>query len=242
MFTEEYAAAYAQIHFEKDYRIEVLNLIKNTQIKKNHHILDFGCGSGNHMQELMSLGYKVEGYDVSTDMISVAKKRGIPDELLHNEFRKIAKRYDLVYSLFDVISYQITEEQLSNYFLQISSILNPGGTIVFDGWHSSGVRLAKPEKRIRTFMLKDLLVDRIVIPFSEGLGSDIYSLRIELVDSLTGRILTSEIHRLRAWSINEIRKNASSFGVVVSEVRDGRLNNQKLSKESWRFMVQMKRN
>ena len=44
------------------------------KVKKNGNILDLGCGPGHHSRVFVDNGFTVEGIDLSTEMIAIAKK------------------------------------------------------------------------------------------------------------------------------------------------------------------------
>jgi SAM-dependent methyltransferase len=43
-------------------------------VKENGNILDLGCGPGHHSRVFVENGFNVEGVDLSTEMIAIAKK------------------------------------------------------------------------------------------------------------------------------------------------------------------------
>ena len=56
---------------------------------KNIKIIDVGCGTGLVGKELSKLGYlNVDGYDISPEMLKIAKKLGVYKELKQTDFNK----------------------------------------------------------------------------------------------------------------------------------------------------------
>ena len=151
---QDYAYYYNAFYCDKDYKSEartVAKLIKrntNTEIK---YVLNIGCGTGKHDIELKKLGYEISGIDLSNSMIEIAKKNN-PDvsyevgdaRCYHSE-----KIYDAVVSLFHVMSYHNTNEDIENACKTAHSCLKTNGIFVFDVWFEAGVLSEKPEVRIK---------------------------------------------------------------------------------------------
>lgn len=242
MFNQEYADAYEQIHASKNYDKEIQNLISNAQLNKKEKIFDFGCGTGQHLLKLLRLGYDVQGYDKSTSMISKAISNGVAPESLYTQISEVVDNFDVVYSLFDVLSYQTTPFELEKFFTEILSVLNPGGRVIVDGWNATGVRADPPQKRIRNFEINGRNVSRIVTPRNASNQSDSYSLTIELVDKSTNAIITAETHNMRAWHPHEIQDCLGNLGVSSIIFRDVDSVFGGLSEESWRFAALFTKN
>ena len=109
-----YAEYYDILYRDKDYNAEVAylnSLIKKYRIQSVKELLDLGCGTGIHADLFSKFGYKVDGVDISIKMINKAKASFLKNLDLNfflgdiKEF-KIDKQYDVVTSLFHVISYQ----------------------------------------------------------------------------------------------------------------------------------------
>ncbi|MDA1044519.1 MAG: methyltransferase domain-containing protein, partial [Verrucomicrobia bacterium] len=76
----EYAQYYDLLYQDKDYAGEarfVARLLGQYVGKpeENTAVLDLACGTGRHAQELARMGYRVEGSDLSVDMVAVARER-----------------------------------------------------------------------------------------------------------------------------------------------------------------------
>src|SRR5947209_3291762 len=117
----EYAPYYDLLYKDKDYEDEA-NYVHNL-IKKFHPasitILDLGCGTGKHAFALSQLNYHVTGIDKSMQMVSIAQQAAQNDtEFLWGDLRhiRLQKKFDVVISLFDVISYQVEDDDLVSAF------------------------------------------------------------------------------------------------------------------------------
>lgn len=166
----QYATYYDILYQDKDYGREALfisKLIKKLlpENKENIRVLDIACGTGRHTMELSHLGYKVEGSDLSEEMIKIAVKESKKSNLdiaYYNEsfqtIGRIGKRYDVILSMFSAINYLTTYNDFSAALKNIYSLLNDDGIFIFDFWNGNAVidhfspvrvkRMAKNAKEI----------------------------------------------------------------------------------------------
>src|SRR5690606_3473088 len=154
-----YAKYYDLLYKEKRYDDEadyVIGLIKKHSSAKVKDILDLGCGTGKHDYYFNKRGYKVDGVDVSKEMIILANHNygNLPGvQFLHGDITKWQqpekKKYDVVVSLFHVMSYQTSNESLLSSFHTAYNHLKPGGLFIFDCWYGPGVFAEKPEVRVK---------------------------------------------------------------------------------------------
>ena len=116
----DYARYYDLLYKDKDYQREVdyiENLINKYSKNKVKTILDIGCGTGNHDILFAKKDYEICGIDISEEMINIAKSRmhnlnNISFFIGNSENFKLDKKFDVVVSLFHVMSYQIKNESL----------------------------------------------------------------------------------------------------------------------------------
>ena len=76
-FNEKYTKYYDLFNSRKNY-INECNFLEEIFKKfgnEVHSILDLGCGTGLHDEELLKRGYEITGLDISPNMIDIAKKR-----------------------------------------------------------------------------------------------------------------------------------------------------------------------
>jgi SAM-dependent methyltransferase len=153
----DYANYYNLFYKSKDYRGEVEyvdKLIKNHK-SDTETILDLGCGTGSHAQLLAEKNYIVCGVDASEKMISIAKEIPSRKNLVFNQgdirSLNLGNKYDIVISLFHVISYQTTNEDLFNTLNSVHDHLKEGGIFMFDCWYGPAVMMDPPTVRIKRF-------------------------------------------------------------------------------------------
>jgi SAM-dependent methyltransferase len=240
-FKGHYADHYDLFHENKNYYEEMQKLLV---ILNDHYLikdlsslrfLDFGCGTGKHMSVLRELGINVIGYDLSEDMLKIARQNNSKD-LVFTSNLSYKSDFDIVYSLFDVASYQHTDEKFIAYLKQIDMVLARDGVLIFDGWHSIGLAQSPPENRNRIVRFGDLEIARQVtakyLP-----DSDLTELSIQLINTKTGKIISNEIHKLRSFSLDFITTCLKKLNYRNIEFFDGSDTKAKVSSASWRFIV-----
>jgi len=157
VFNENYSNIYDLINKDKDYQKEtnyINELIQNHR-KNAKSILDLGCGTGIHDELLYDKGYEMCGVDMSPKMLQIAKKRirsrGKKIDLVCSDITKLDlnKKYDVVISLFHVMSYQNNNEKILKAFSTAKKHLKANGIFIFDFWYGPGVISDKPFTRIK---------------------------------------------------------------------------------------------
>jgi SAM-dependent methyltransferase len=162
-----YSRYYDLLYKNKDYAGEAEYVRK---LIAQHHpnaktILDLGCGTGKHALLLAEQGYLVTGVDRSQEMLEAAQNQlgmrtfpGPAPEFFQGDIRsaRIGKKFDVVVSLFHVMSYLSTNADLKAALSTAREHLAPGGLFIFDCWYGPAVLTDHPVVRIRR--LEDDLV------------------------------------------------------------------------------------
>jgi len=239
IFSELYANCYDEIHASKTYSDEssqIIQLIQSEfpdrQISK---ILDFGCGTGIHLATLVTKNYDLYGYDRNQFMLDVAK-RNFPTSHFTQDYSAVPNDMDLVYSIFDVVSYQISTGELEKFFDQIASKIKRNGLIVIDGWYFPGLQIHPPEVSERSFEFNGKRICRKVEPSSVDYFRTT-TLQISLIDVETEEVLAVENHVLKAFGQEELTQIARARGFRNIHFRDGKVWTNMVQASSWRFMM-----
>jgi len=239
-FSGEYAKQYDHIHGEKNYEVEVERIIREIKLRgidSPCSILDFGCGTGSHVSLLREHGFNAWGYDINPDMILVARNKGESNRnYFTSEFRELDQHFDAVYSLFDVVNYQVSDLDLQHYLDQLDSKLRSGGLLVLDSWNKEAVIKDPPRKSSRTYLVDGKEYLRTVLPTTRDNFQNT-KLAIELIDVELSQLIKREEHNMRAYSSLELSERISNKGytdIRVFEVSDW---NSTLLKTSWRFGI-----
>jgi SAM-dependent methyltransferase len=162
-----YSHYYNLLYKDKDYAGEsryVAGIVrKHRPGAKN--LLDLGCGTGRHDLLLAGMGYEVTGVDLSEEMLAVARAQqaalnpycsttnGSCSSLsfVHGDIRtvRLDRTFDVVISLFHVMSYQTTNDDLQAAFATVREHLKPGGLFIFDCWYGPAVLTDRPAVRVK---------------------------------------------------------------------------------------------
>ena len=171
---ELYSQYYDLLYKEKDYQSEVEyidQLIKKNSTIEVDSILDLGCGTGNHDYFLSQLDYRIEGVDLSDDMVSLAREKyhHIPEVDFHQGninswVHPVCNSFDAVISLFHVLSYQTSNKAVMETLSTAYNHLTPNGLFVFDCWYGPGVLNDKPAVRVKRLEDENIKVQRISEP------------------------------------------------------------------------------
>jgi SAM-dependent methyltransferase len=242
---DAYAACYDLLYVDKDYSAEahyVASCIQD-QHPDAHKILEFGCGTGGHAVHLAAMGYSVHGVDQSGEMLRLANTRinahpeniGARCSFAQGDIRtfRSGETYDVVLSLFHVMSYQVTNQDIIDTLETAFAHLAPGGTLLFDFWYGPAVLIQKPEVRVKRLENERVHITRIAEPTlkpQEDLVDVTYNLFVRNKD--TGRIEHfSETHSLRYFFLPELEQFLAGrfVGVTACEW----MTNTALSANSW---------
>ena len=178
-------------------------------------LLEFGSGTGKHARQLTQRGYTVHGIERSVEMIAAAQPApGFTCQQGDIAISDMGRTYNAVLSLFHVISYQTTNEQLQAVFANAAAHLNPGGLFIFDFWYSPAVYAQKPSVRVKRMADDQVEITRItepVIHANENRVDVHYTIfACELATSAVHTL--QEIHPMRHFSLPEIDLLAEAHG------------------------------
>ena len=227
----EYARYYDLLYQNKDYsgEAEYIHGLIQTRAAGSKSILNLGCGSGRHDRELVMRGYSVTGIDISEEMLMVARNAAEGHRLLkyqHGDIRyiRLEEKFDVVVSLFHVMSYQTSNDDLLGSFRTAHEHLKPGGLFVFDCWYGPGVLTDLPSVRVKELENDALKITRIAKPKlcpNENIVDIDYHIFIR--DKCSGRM-------------DEIRENHRMRYLFVPEIIEcGKVNNFKIENYTREF-------
>jgi len=177
----DYSRYYNLFYRDKNYSAEVnyvVGLIEQYCFGVRT-LLDLGCGTGRHASLLAKHGYSVAGVDRSEEMLDLALRQlaTISAEDAGRDIRsalsfhlgdirtiRLRRTYDVVLSLFHVISYQAANDDLLKVFATVREHLEPGGLFIFDCWYGPAVLTDRPAVRVKRLEDDDIAVTRIAEP------------------------------------------------------------------------------
>lgn len=216
---KEYSYYYDLLYKDKDYAKEakyIDELLKNEN-KQINSILNMGCGTGNHDVELSKLGYKIHGIDLSEEMISEAKKKeheNLCFEVADIRNYKSKEKYDVVTSLFHVISYQNTNEDLLSSLKTAYNALKENGVFIFDCWYGPGVLTDLPVMRVKRVENDKCKVIRIATPEMFATQNLVHvNYETIVIDKKTNQNkILNEVHKMRYLFTPEIEYMLKNIG------------------------------
>ena len=214
VFGKEYSQIYDLLYKSKDYEreVEYLNkLIKKNYKKKIENILDIGCGTGKHASLLVDKGYQLHGIDMSPKMKSIEKKnlkkkKNLSFSLSTISNLNLKKKFDVIISVFHVMSYQTKNNELIKAFEIVKKHLNGGGIFIFDFWYGPAVLTDLPVNSIKRLSYRDMKISRFGKPYIKPQTNTIdmkYSILMENKKSKKIK-KKKEIHRLRYFFDTEL--------------------------------------
>lgn len=102
-------------------------------------ILDAGCGSGRDSKAFLDMGYQVEAFDASSEMVKLASKHTGLD-VKHAVFDDVTAidKYDAIWCCASLL--HVPENQLPNTLARLASALKPNGSWYLSFKYGSGQR------------------------------------------------------------------------------------------------------
>ena len=247
---DTYAHYYDLLYRDKDYAGEAEYVA--THIRKQapqaKRILDLGCGTGAHAEHLARMGYTVHGVDMSEAMLAraEARKANLPPEVAARlsfclgDVRTVrtGETYDAVISLFHVMSYQTTNDDLQAAFTTAKVHLNPGGLFLFDCWYGPAVLTDPPVVRVKRLEDDEIEVLRIAEPVmhcNENVVDVNY--QVMITEKATGKLeQIREKHRMRYLFVPEIYALAQRNELSVALIYEW-MSNLKAGCNSWGICI-----
>jgi SAM-dependent methyltransferase len=222
-----YSQYYDLIYKDKDYQAEtdyICELIEKYASIQGNSLLDLGSGTGKHGQLLAKKGFRVTGIERSPEMVAIGNKQSNTNFVSYigdiTNF-SLDNRFEVVTSLFHVVSYIGSNDDLSMLFENVHRHLKSDGLFIFDVWYSPAVYTLKPETRVKRIKSEKFELTRIaepVIHYKKNMIDVKY--HIFLKNLTTNKIdEIKEIHPMRHFSIPEIQMYAEkhNYDLIKSE-------------------------
>ena len=253
MVFDKYAQYYDLLYQDKDYQRETDYIL--SYIKKHHpetiNILEFGSGSGIHGRLLANAGFQVRGIERSQEMIdqghsaNLGKNQNSNFSCIQGDCKStiLGDDFDAVISLFHVLSYQTSNEEVLAMLKNAHRQLKPGGIFIFDYWYAPAVWYLGPKLRVKQVRNKQLAITRIAEPecFRE---QNIVKVNYQtFVEDLKSNHISKikETHEMRAFNTEEIREFASQTGFTPLHSEEW-LTSHTPSKDTWGVCTTLQKN
>jgi SAM-dependent methyltransferase len=229
----DYARYYDLLYRDKDYVAEaeyVSGLIRKYH-PASRSILELGSGTGIHASLLVEKGFTVHGIERSHEML--ARSRSLTENIsaghgrlsfAHGDIREIRLKvsFDTVISLFHVISYQTTNEDVTAAFETASQHLNKGGIFIFDVWYGPTVLAERPAVRIKRMADEQIEITRLTEPILYPNENRVEVNYHVFVRDRANQIVSElkEKHIMRYFFKPEIERTANQAGLYCLHVEE----------------------
>ena len=189
--------------------------------------------------------------DISEEMLSLANKRKkeLPSEIANNlsfelgDARTIrtGKVYDVIISLFHVMSYQVSDSDLINTFDTAHIHLPQDGLFLFDFWYTPSVLSQKPEIRVKKLEDKHVKVIRIAEPVMHDSQNLVdVNFTVFVSEKSSGKIhQLSESHSMRYFSLSDLERHWKNYFKDCSTY--GWMTNSPPNTSTWAAFQKLKR-
>jgi SAM-dependent methyltransferase len=241
---QKYSAYYDLLYADKDYSAEAEYVARTlrTERAKVHRLLELGSGTGRHGRLLAGMGFDVRGIERSSEMVASARSAATEASTVGaftcdvGDLRsvRLGHTFDAVISLFHVISYQSTDDELGAAFRTASEHLEEGGLFLFDVWHGPAVLTNEPSIRKKEVANGRYRVKRVAYPERDAKARTVkvvYRLDCEDVVS-TERAQFEEEHVMRYIFPAEVEQFGSQAGFTLIRTEEF-LTGRPPSEETW---------
>ena len=245
----DYAKFYDNLYEDKDYAAEC-DFVEETYARFSPRpvkiVLDLGCGTGGHAIILAQRGYSLTGIDRSDVMLAEARKKMARQKFdLHlGDVRTIRldRQFDSVISMFAVMSYMTTNDDLAAVFATVSKHLVPGGLFIFDSWFGPGVFSDLPTPRIKEIVTGEERIIRLTRPEMDVIRQ-VVSVNFHVLRFKGKQVLeeVKETHLMRPLFLQEILLLGRQNGLQLAQVCEFLEMNRQPSLKTWNISVVLKK-
>lgn len=225
-----YSQYYDLLYQDKDYAGETRYL---HQLLSQHghgilQLLEFGCGTGRHAELLVQQGYQVSGIEISPTMLAQAQMRAkrCCQTTGEDAFRVLAgdirecrlnETFDAVLSVFHVISYQVSNIDVTRTLANVAAHLRVGGLFIFDVWYGPAVLTDRPSVRVKRMENDRIQVTRIAEPELDTTRNCVdVNFTVFVQDKQTGAVQQfQERHPMRYYFTPELHWLAEQHGMRI---------------------------
>jgi ubiquinone/menaquinone biosynthesis C-methylase UbiE len=229
MIYQGFARVYDQLMTDTPYDVWYKHLLSvlNRYNIKGKDVLELACGTGEMTRRLAKDGFKVIGTDLSGEMLEIAQEKAFEQNLklrfVQQDMTEIElfQKYDAIISFCDGFNYLIDKTDLEKSFRSCYDYLNEDAYLIFD--ISSA------------YKLEHVLGQTVYTETSEEVAfiwenyydaeTKILEFDLTIFEKEDNRYIRhDEIHKQRAYSIEEIKQAMNNTGFECLEVLDTNTN------------------
>lgn len=122
----------------------IKNIISNLSLNSNETVLDLGCGNGRHSISLSEHFKLVDGIDISSENITLAKKNKIENlKFFISDMRNFdtKTKYGYIFNLFTSFGYFKKNEDNINVLKKCNNHLKKDGLLFIDFLNSEKIKM-----------------------------------------------------------------------------------------------------
>lgn len=243
---DNYSQYYDMLYHDKNYEAEAeyVSLLLKRYYPAAYSLCEMGCGTGRMARLMVDKGYSLHGVDMSAQMLAEAERMKLilpnsqAERLIFSQGDvrnvRFLSTFDCVISLFHVMSYQQTNDDLQAAFMTAGCHLKQGGLFIFDFWYGPAVLSQQPALRIKRCNNHEIRLIRIAEPnmrFNENLVDVNYHLLI--IEEKTGLCReVFETHTMRYLFLPEIKAFLCEAGFELCDTQAW-LTGEKPGTDSW---------
>jgi SAM-dependent methyltransferase len=155
---------------------------------------------------------------------------------------RLGRTFDAVISLFHVVSYQTSDDDVASMFATAAEHLRPGGIFLFDVWYGPAVLSQRPTVRVKRMRNEQLAVTRTAEPLLHA-NRNVVDVHYEIfaTDIATGRIdRIEEDHSMRYFFLPELAAIGRSAGLSLAHAEEW-MTGREPSEDTWGVCVAMRK-
>ncbi|WP_147199936.1 bifunctional 2-polyprenyl-6-hydroxyphenol methylase/3-demethylubiquinol 3-O-methyltransferase UbiG [Pantoea sp. CCBC3-3-1] len=167
---EDYYQRHAQRFYADTVDVDMSALYQRflAHLEPGARILDAGCGSGRDTKAFSAMGYEVDAFDASAELVELARQLcGKPVALMRFQDVTELEKYDGIWCCASLL--HVPEAELPGVMASLANALKPGGVWYLSFKYGNGER----EKDGRTFTdLDEIGLKALVAGLSNEGGSN----------------------------------------------------------------------
>jgi SAM-dependent methyltransferase len=201
-------------------RRDTARLIELMGLPSGARLLDVPCGQGRHAHLLAEAGYDVDGFDLSKDLLDIARKRGTGARLRYarGDMRRLPARwtgrFDAVLNLFTSFGFFVFPSDDQRVVAEWARVLKPGGMLVWHGGSRDGV--------MNRFLARDWWLAGGKTLVAHERAFDALSGVLTVRSTWRGPRTNGEReYRIRLYSATHLSELLARHGLIVEAAYDG---------------------
>lgn len=245
---DKYYDYYDLLYAGKDYSGDVetvLEIYKQYGRQALKRVLDVGCGTGNHSVELARMGHQVVGVDIDPQMIERARSKvdRISEGELFFWLGDIAELedsgFELAVSMFNVVNYIHSLNELLRFFAAINQRLVQGGIYVFDSWNGLAAQLDPPRHEFRHIQADGMVIELELKPFLTPMEEKVVLNNVfsVVMPNTSERDEFEYAYTMRLWTPRVLREVIEVSGFNVLHISKQGVWEQEATEQDWKIML-----